>query len=206
MKFYLSSYKIGKETKKLKELTHGKKIGFIPNALDYVKLKARKESNIKNIKDLSNLGIDVEMFDLQNYFGKKIALKKKLNNFDGVWVRGGNTFILRQAMKLSGFDNIIKNLDQKDFFYGGYSAGICILAPNLKALQLIDDPTMMPYKESKKTIWDGLGILDYIILPHYKSGHPESADIDKGVEFCKKNNIPFKTLQDGEVIIIEPKL
>jgi hypothetical protein len=45
-------------------------------------------------------------------------------------------------------------------------------------------------------------ILDYIILPHYKSDHPESADIDKEVEFCKKNN-PSKTLKDDEVIIIE---
>lgn len=35
MKFYLSSYKIGNETEELKELARGKKIGFIPNALDY---------------------------------------------------------------------------------------------------------------------------------------------------------------------------
>ena len=61
----------------------------------------------------------------------------------------------------------------------------------------------MPYEECKEILWEGLGILDHIILPHYKSDHPESADIDKEVEFCKRNNIPFKTLRDGEVIIIE---
>lgn len=203
MKFYLSSYKIGKETDKLKELARGKKIGFIPNSLDYVEPKARQESNEKNMKDLSDLGIDVEMLDLKDYFGKKEELKKKIDNLGGVWIRGGNTFVLRQAMKLSGFDEIIKNIKRKDFLYGGYSAGICILAPNLKALQQVDKPDIMPYEESKEVILDGLGILDYIILPHYKSDHPESADIDKEVEFCKKNNIPFKTLRDGEVIIIE---
>ena len=203
MKFYLSSYKIGKKTEKLKELIGGKKIGFIPNALDHVEPKARKESNEKNMKALSDLDIDVEMLDLKDYFGKKAKLKKKIDSLGGVWVRGGNTFVLRQAMKLSGFDDLIKNLDRDNFLYSGYSAGICILAPSLKALQQVDDPTIMPYKEHKEVIWDGLGILDYIILPHYKSDHPESADIDKEVEFCKKNNIPFRTLQDGEVIIIE---
>ena len=203
MKFYLSSYKIGKETEKLKELASGKKIGFIPNSLDYVEPKARQESNEKNMKDLSDLGIDVEMIDLKDYFGERGKLEKKIDGLGGVWIRGGNTFILRQAMKLSGFDDIIKNIDRDDFLYGGYSAGICVLAPSLKALQIVDKPDIMPYEESKEVIWDGLGILDYIILPHYKSDHPESVDIDKEVEFCKKNNIPFKTLRDGEVIIIE---
>ncbi len=203
MKFYLSSYKIGRKFVKLIELARGKKIGFIPNSIDHVELEARNVSNQKNLKDLSDLGIDVEMLDLQDYFGKKDELKKKIDSLGGVWIRGGNTFILRQAMKFSGFDEIIKNVERDDFLYGGYSAGICILAPSLNALQQVDKPDIMPYKELKDIIWEGLGILDYIILPHYKSDHPESADIDKEVEYCEKNNIPFKTLKDGEVIIIE---
>lgn len=203
MKFYLSSYKIGNKPKKLKELTRGKKIGFIPNSLDYVEKKERQKSNAKNMKDLSDLDINVEILDLKKYFNNKKELKKKIDSIDGVWVRGGNTFILRQAMKLSGFDKIIKNIERQDFFYGGYSAGICVLAPSIKALEQIDNPTIMPYKKSKKIILEGLGILDYLILPHYKSNHPESADIDKGVKYCKKNNIPFKTLRDNKVIIIE---
>ncbi len=203
MKFYLSSYKIGKESKKLKQFTHGKKIGFIPNALDYVEDKAKQESNEKNMKDLSDLGVTIEMLDLQNYFGKKEELKSKIDTLGGVWIRGGNTFVLRQAMRFSGFDEIIKKIDNKDFLYGWYSAGICILAPSLIALEQVDDPDIMPYEESKETIWEGLGILDYVILPHYKSDHPESVNVDKSVEFCEKNKIPFKTLKDGEVIIIE---
>ncbi|PIN73254.1 hypothetical protein COV20_03420 [Candidatus Woesearchaeota archaeon CG10_big_fil_rev_8_21_14_0_10_45_16] len=203
MKFYLSSYGIGKKAGELKRLARGRKIGLILNALDHVKPGERKASNEKNLKELSSLGLDVEILDLKDYFGKKQRLKEKIDTLGGVWVRGGNTFVLRQAMKLSGFDKIIKNLNNKDFLYGGYSAGICVLAPSLEALQQVDDPSVMPYKESKETVWEGLGMLDYIILPHYRSDHPESADIDKEVEFCKKNKIPFKTLRDGEVIVIE---
>ena len=130
-------------------------------------------------------------------------MRDKLKGFGGVFVRGGNTFILRQAMKLSGFDNIFNELlDVDDFVYSGYSAGVCVLAPNFKALQIVDDPTDKSNK-NQETIWEGLNYLDHIILPHYKSDHPESADIDKEVEYCQKNKIKYETLSDGEVIIIE---
>jgi len=204
MNFYLSSYKIGNEEEKLKEMTKNKKIGFIPNALDYVNVEERKISNEKNVKCLLDIGVDVETLDLEKYFGKKKELEDKINNLDGVWIRGGNTFILRQAMKLSGFDDIIKRKNEKneDFFYGGYSAGVCILAPSMEALKMVDDPKIMPYSEIKETIFEGLNILDYVIIPHYKSDHPESFKIDEVVDFCEKNKTPFKTLRDGEVIII----
>ncbi len=184
----------------------GKILGYIPNALDFSGADpARRELSIKKEVDLlRDLGFDVEVIDLQNYFGKSDKLKRKLDQLGGVFVRGGNTFVLRQAMKLSGFDEIIKSLENRDdFLYSGYSAGICVLAPDLHSLQIVDDATDMPYEGLKVVIWDGLEILDYIILPHYKSNHPESADIDKEVEYCKKHKIPFKTLRDGEVIIVE---
>lgn len=85
----------------------------------------------------------------------------------------------------------------------GYSAALCVLAPGLEALQIVDDPDDKPYVEGNETIWEGLGFLDYMILPHYKSDHPESDDIDKEIDFCRKSGIPFKTLSDGDVIIIE---
>jgi dipeptidase E len=203
MKYYLSSYKIGNKANKLKKMIgNGKSLGFIPNAMDHVKSKEKKESIKRNIKDLTDTGINVEILDLKKYFGRKKELKKKLDSLGGIWVKGGNTFVLRQAMKLSGLDEILKNMKREDFLYGGFSAAGCVLSPSLKYLQIVDDPTITPYK-IKKVIWEGLGLIDYAFLPHYKSDHPESKDIDKEVEYCKKNKIPFKTLRDGEVIIIE---
>jgi dipeptidase E len=207
MKFYLSSFKLGDKANELARLVRGnRRIGYIPNACDYTKVdvKRRDEGNQRDMAALKELGLSAEFLDLKDYFGKTNALRMKIKALDGVFVRGGNTFILRQAMKLSGFDTIFKEiLKRDDFVYAGYSAGICVLAPDFKALQTVDDPTDKPYKQIKETIWEGLGYLEYIILPHYKSDHPESAAIDKEVEYCKKNNIPFKTLRDGEVIIIE---
>lgn len=207
MKFYLSSFGLGNKSSELVRLmSKNKKIEYIPNACDYtnVDLDRRDTRNKEDMQSLRDIGLEVECLDLKDYFGKTNELRKKLNEFGGVFVRGGNTFILRQAMKLSGFDIIFQELLKRDdFVYAGYSAGICVLSSNFGALQIVDDPTDMPYKEIRKPILHGLGYLDYIILPHYRSNHPESADIDKEVEFAKKNNIPFKTLKDGEVIIIE---
>ena len=207
MKLYLSSFRLGDESEKLKELmpASNRKIAVIDNALDFKGSdpEKRKKGDEREVHNLEELGLEAEVLDLKNYFGKEDQLRKKLNDLGGVWVRGGNTFVLRQAMRLSGFDNIFKELQKRDdFLYAGYSAGICVLAPDMRSLQIVDYPET-PYKELKEIIWEGLGFLDYIILPHYDSDHPESADIDKEVEFCKKNNIPFKTLRDGEVIIIE---
>ena len=203
MKYYLSSYRIGNKADKLKELVPvGKSLGFVPNALDHVDPKPRLESNENHMKDLTDLRISVEMLDLKKYFGKKEELKSKIDGLGGIWVRGGNVFVLRQAMKLSGLDEILKNMDRKDFLYGGFSAAGCVLSPSLKSFQIVDDSTIMPYK-IKKVVWEGLGLIDYVFLPHYKSDHSESKDIDKEVQYCKENGMPFKTLRDGEVIIIE---
>ncbi len=207
MKFYLSSFKLGNLSDELiKLMPDNKKIGYIPNAGDYTNTNLEKRNSWEksDMQSLRDLGLTVEYLNLMEYFGNINDLRNKINELGGVFIRGGNTFILRQAMKLSGFDIIFSELLKKDnFLYSGYSAGICVLAPDLKALQIVDDPTDNPYEELEETIWEGLGFLEFIVLPHYNSNHPESADIDKEVQYCKKNNIPFKTLRDGEVIIIK---
>lgn len=207
MKFYLSSYKIGNEEQKLKETAKNgnKKVAYINNALDFATdLKRKNQSDAMDISDLERLGFVVEILDLKQYFYNTEKLEEVLETYDVLWVRGGNTFVLAQAMKLSGFDKIIKQYfkNSKDVLYGGYSAGVCILGPTLAGVDLVDDPEQNPYDEESETIWDGLNILDYTIAPHYKSGHKESENVDKFIEYMIDEKIPFKALRDGEVITI----
>ncbi|MBN2142323.1 Type 1 glutamine amidotransferase-like domain-containing protein [Candidatus Woesearchaeota archaeon] len=207
MKFYLSSYKIGNKGPDLVRLLgKNKHIGYIPNACDYTNANLEKKNagEKADMESLEMLGLEVEYLDLKVYFGKTDELREKIRMLGGVFVRGGNTFILRQAMRLSGFEIIFKELLKRDeFVYAGYSAGICVLAPDFKGIQTVDDPKDMPYDGMKETIWEGLGFLNYMILPHYRSDHPESAAVELEVKFCRKNRIPFKTMRDGEVMIIE---
>lgn len=208
MKFYLSSLKIGNEAQKLIELTESgnRKVAYINNALDFATdLERKNKSDEADLTDLQGIGLTVDILDLKNYFYNRERLKEKLDQYDVIWVRGGNTFVLAQAMKLSGFDEIVKKYfkENRDIVYGGYSAGCCILGPTLKGIHLSDEPEQKPYGDEHQTIWNGLSILDYVIAPHYKSDHRESSDMDKAIEFMTENKILFKALKDGEVIIIE---
>ncbi len=203
MKFYLSSYKIGDEKEKLKDLFFdNKKIGYIANALDSKKNIADwiTEHIQKDIQSLKDLGLEVELIDLKEFFDKKDSLRDKLDNLGGVWISGGNVFILRQAMKLSGLDEILKTR-KPNFVYGGYSAAACVLSPNLDAYKIVDDSKDFPYQDQSETIWDGLSLINYAFLPHYNSGHSESEDIGKEIQYCIENKIPFIALKDGEVLI-----
>lgn len=207
MKFYLSSHKIGNEPERLKRMfSLNKRVGYIPNALDYTKVDVERRSKHVNadIENLEKLGLVVEMLDLRNYFGGKNRLKEKLNDLGGIWVTGGNVFILRQAMKLSGLDELLRQFaNKKDFVYAGYSAGGGVLSPDLHVYEIVDNAEDMPYSQQKKVIWEGLGFIDYAFMPHYKSVHDESEDIDKEVDYCKKHGILYRVLRDGEVIIME---
>jgi dipeptidase E len=207
MKYYLSSFKFGNELEKLKQmLPAGSKIGHINNSRDWTTADPEIRLNYQNqeITQLNELGFATESLDLKDYFGKEDLLRIKLAQLNGLWVSGGNTFVLRQAMKLSGFDNIFKELRKRNnFLYAGYSAGICVLCDSLKYIKNVDEPNDFPYAGNKEIIWDGLGVFDYALLPHYDSDHFESAAIGKELQTCIDNKWLFKALRDGDVIIID---
>jgi dipeptidase E len=204
MKYYLSSYELGNQTEKLRSLASQGKIGYIPNARDFSKadLERKKLRTQNDMNSLSALGLEVELLDLQNYFGNKNELKQKLELLGAIFISGGNVFVLRQAMKLSGLDEILNELQSMDFLYAGYSAAGCVLGPDLKGMDIVD-PLDTPYPEQREIIWEGLGLVDFHFCPHWDSNHPESADIEKEIEYCVKNNIPYRAIRDGEVIVIE---
>lgn len=196
---------LGNEVEKLKELVPKGKIGYIPNAGDGYEgsIEEKTEWREMNVGMLHELGLKVEYVDLREYFGRSEELRKKIEELGAIFVGGGNVFVLRQAMKLSGLDGILKSIRKEaDFLYAGYSAGGCVLAPSLKGYEIVD-PLAMPYPEQKEIIWEGLGLVDFSFMPHWDSDHPESADIEKAIEHCKQNDIPYKAARDGEVIIIQ---
>ena len=169
MRLYLSSFRNGDRTDELlKMLGSGRRTALICNSMDMVEDDARATSNAGEIARLKEIGLEPEEVDLRHYFGKPEKLREKLSHFDLIWARGGNTFVLRRAYRQSGFDEIIKELLAKDaIVYGGYSAGICLLGPTLRGLDLVDHPITIPTPLGYKaeTIWDGLGIVPYSIAP-----------------------------------------
>jgi len=124
--------------------------------------------------------------------------------FGSVWVLGGNTFILRKAFAESGFDKwLIDQKNNKDFVYAGYSAGVCVLSPSLKGSDITDDPNATAIGYKPGIIWNGLNLIDFAFCPHFESNHPESESMGREAIFYQENNVLFKTLHDGEAIIME---
>ena len=203
MKLYLSSYKLGNYTEELVKWRkeQGSKIALIPDAKDCFPDGDRKETGIAaDAKALENLGFEVTVIKLKNYFNDHEQLRRELNNFKAFFVTGGDAFVLRQAMMLSGFDLFLKEISKKDnYYYAGYSAGICVLAPNMKGLELVDGSLNSPY--GTDFIMEGLAIVDYVPVPHFESDHPESPAINEVVKYLKSQNIKYRALRDGDVII-----
>jgi len=206
MKFYLSSYRIGDKSQELVKLVGKNKLtAVIPNALDFsTDLERRKASVAREINELKQLGFDPEEVNLKGYFGNQSKTGDDLDKFGLVWVMGGNAFILRKAMKNSGMDTWLQLQKQEgnnSLVYGGYSAGVCVLAPELNGLEIVDDPVMIAEGYDSEIVWKGVALLDWAFAPHYKSDHPESLIVEKLVDFYIENKILFKALKDGEVVI-----
>jgi dipeptidase E len=206
MKLYLSSYRAGNNPKQLENLfKKGKKVAVIPNALDvYTDIERRQQSLKREMDRLTGLALEPEVLDLRDYFDKKEQLNIKMESFDGLWVLGGNTFVLRRAFRESGLDEWLESTrNSSEFVYAGYSAGICVLTKDLKNIELMDDPNVNPEGYPPGLIYDGLGIIDFAIVPHFESDHPETEAASRQVEYLISNNIEYKTLKDGDVLIIE---
>lgn len=203
MRFYLSSFKLGKDIQVLKKwLEHNdRKILLIPNARDAKADTAEeREKRLLNKVMLEELGLEVKVLDLKDYFNNSEKLLEDVKGYNSCCVIGGNVFVLRLAMKLSGFDNYLKEQkDNDNYLYVAYSAGCCVLAPTLKGYDLVDEP-INPYNDNS-VIYEGLGLVEYSIAPHYKSNHKESAFIENVVKYFEEENIDYRALRDGEVII-----
>ena len=201
MVLYLSSQKFGEKTEYLREWIkeHDNKILLIYNALD---AKGTEKIN-NNVKDdiflLEQIGFKIDILDLKKYFDEKDKLEEIINNYSSICVMGGNVFVLRQAMKYSGLDEILKKFINRDFLYIGYSAGCSVLSKDLGVFKSVDDP--IGFYDKDKIIYNGLGLINYEFIPHYKSNYHKAHLIDEVVAKCKKEKIAYKALTDGEVII-----
>ena len=204
MRLYLSSYGLGNKPNKLVDLMRGKKkIAVIANASDYYDAVTRSERVSAQFEELQAIGLEPEELDLRNYFQNMGSMATKLAEYDGVLVRGGNAFVLRRAMKNSGFDGAILPLLKNDMIvYAGYSAGSAAATPTMEGIDIVDDKDIVPEGYDTEIVWGGLNLVPYSIAPHYKSDHPESEAIDKVVSYFEKKGIQYRALKDGEVIVI----
>jgi dipeptidase E len=206
MKLYLSSFRLGDHPERLVALLpEAGRVAVVCNAIDTEEPPVRREKVAAELTWLSELGLRPEELDLRSYsergarFGQD--LRARLTQYDGLWVRGGNVFVLRSALAASGADKLLPELIRSEaVVYSGYSAGACVLAPSLRGLELCDDPAQV----DGELIWDGLAVLDEAIVPHVDSpGHPETDLVAQVRAHYEQTGVPHLPMRDGQALVID---
>ncbi|GCE46080.1 dipeptidase E [Thermosporothrix hazakensis] len=205
MRLFLSSFRLGRQPEQLAHLVkENRRAAIILNACDTLTETDRQLRLQQEMTALTELGLTPVELDLRHYFNKTEELAALLPAFGLIWVRGGNSFVLRRAMRTSGFDTLLPDLLRHDALaYGGYSAGAVVLTPSLRGVELVDDVEACPAGYAPEPVWEGLNLVPYALAPHYRSEHPESAAVEQLVQYYIDHHISFKALRDGEVILID---
>ncbi|MFD6275291.1 Type 1 glutamine amidotransferase-like domain-containing protein [Streptomyces sp. NPDC060209] len=212
MRMYLSSFRTGDHPDQMLALltrpASTTDVAVIANAIDALPDSERRVAVQREFGALAGLGLRPVEVDLRAFFDQPSTwVAAALSRFPLVWVRGGNVFVLRQALARSGADRALTDLLRQDaLVYGGYSAGACVLAPDLHGLEQCDDPRAVRTAYGDRPRWDGLALLDYVVVPHIDSpGHPETEILGIVADRYHAEGVAHQPLRDGQAIVINDR-
>lgn len=198
MKLYLSSYRIP-TPQDFQELAgkplHELKIALIPNAKDFYTPRPWTVTNNELVHYMNQLGFsNIDTVDLRNY-NNPTQLKNILLNYDVIWARGGNTYMLRYEMQRSGFDKIIGDLLESGIIYGGDSAGALVAGTSIAGVEVADNPAF-----AESIVNEGLHLIPFVILPH--ADNPEFSEVMPIFKATHKNT-EILELKDSQAVIFQ---
>jgi dipeptidase E len=204
MRLYLASLDLGPDAARVLEIVEpSTRVAVIMNAWDGDP-NSRSEEASQLVALFARLGLDASELDLRDHFGDRTdePVRRRLVGIGLVFAHGGNTFVLRRAMRASGFDHVIRDLVGTDqVAYGGESAGAIVAGPTLRGLELGDDASLVPSGYPPEIEWSGLGLVDWVPLPHAdtdwwaaKARLVRDALAERGVAAC--------LLRDDEVVVV----
>jgi dipeptidase E len=204
MRMYLSSFKLGNKPEEFQRLVGpDRRAAIIMNALDNFP-NQRAIWLDGQIDALNNLGFSVTELDLRLHFQRSGELRTLVEGLNAVWVNGGNAFILRRAMKQSGFDVLIKDaILSGALVYAGFSAGAVICYHSLHGLELIDDANDVPKGYDPEIVWEGLGLLPYALVVHDGVEHSSSNSPHREKAFFEEHAIPYRAIRDGQALVVD---
>ena len=212
MRLYLSSQRLGTAPGELVSLLDGRtRIAVIANAADDVPPTKRRGRVEREIADLREIGLDPSEIDLDHlatvasdHFGEMDLVRSTLEDFDAVWVLGGNVVVLRTAFHESGADEVIGDrLRDDSIVFAGYSAGPCMLGPRAPLWDEVFEGGLEGYPDTFVTT--GLEILPFAIAPHY-GREPGCAGGTPVADHYIDNHIPFIALRDGQALVIDGEI
>jgi dipeptidase E len=207
VRLYLSSFRLGTAPEHLVRLCGiGARAAVIANAIDGEPADDRVAKVAAEVRALQALGLWAEELDLRDCVGASPGqVSEVLAEFDVLWVRGGNVFVLRNRLAQVGADvAIVDQLRRDSLVYAGYSAGPCVLGPALVGLERVDDASAPARLGLGEALRSGLGVLRECVVPHVGSPtHPDGAGLGAVAEQYVREGTPHVVLRDGEALVVE---
>ena len=118
-------------------------------------------------ESIASLGHEVELLELRQMSPENAELV--LQSLDVLYVAGGSTFALLEALRFSGNDEVLIRHVRAGLPYIGCSAGSAVTGPDIAPLSLMDDPADGPHLRSTA----GLALIDRTVLPHADGRLPQ---------------------------------
>ncbi|MFZ4842967.1 Type 1 glutamine amidotransferase-like domain-containing protein [Mycetocola saprophilus] len=132
-------------------------IGYIPDATrdftDAPFVRAEREA-------LASLGNPILELPLSAHTPESLAAA--LDEVDAIYVAGGDTFALLDAVRTAGVADLLTQRVEAGLPYIGSSAGSVLAGPDIRPIGPLDDPKGL----HAGTDTTGLGLTDAVVLPH----------------------------------------
>lgn len=109
---------------------------------------------------LRALGLNVREIDVA--VASYHDIRDTIASSDMIYVTGGNTFYLMQALRYSSADRLIEQAVHDGIIYIGESAGSVVAGPDIEYIKLMDSEDPAPYLNG----YTGMGMVDFNIVPH----------------------------------------
>ena len=170
------------------------RVAYIENAYD---VYHDETSLVEGRETLQRDGYSFDLVDLRDWRTDRAGLRALLDGFDAFLLTGGNPYYLRSLMKVTGADEMIRDLVENGVVYAGASASAVVAGPTLRHFDELDDPA-----EAEEVIWAGLSLTDIVVAPHV-----DNADFGEGCrksgDLCEREGYTVQRLTDAQTLVID---
>ncbi len=179
----------------------GKKLDLTQRKLIFIITASEDETGDLSWRDDDRNALVKAGFDVTDYTftGKTTtAIEQTLKQFDVICMEGGNTFFLLEQIQKSGCAEVIRQLVKNGMPYIGSSAGSIVAGPDIYPLRRLDD-----YDISHMSSFEGLGLVDFVVFPHWGSDHFKEMYLNKRLDINYNDDHKYVLLTDNQYIEID---
>ncbi|KKR29636.1 hypothetical protein A2715_06125 [Candidatus Woesebacteria bacterium RIFCSPHIGHO2_01_FULL_39_32] len=196
-KLFLTSsvHAVAYDIAKRVDFSKGNKLVFIDTPAE---VEEGDKTWLKNDrKALVEAGFDVSDYTITGKTKKQ--LEKYLEDFEYIYLSGGNTFYLLQQSQKTGFVEVIKNLIvKKGKIYIGTSAGSIIAGAKCPDYLLEKKDTLALENRS------GYGFVNFTVVPHWGSKDFRDKYLNKRLKIAyKTDQVPLLLLTDNQYVHVK---